>query len=105
MHLDPGSRTWTHCRQSWRRRHQERIARSGQGKSGALRTIIVFRLRERAIFVYGFAKNERDNIESDELIALKKLASELLAYDDRAIEKALASGALLEVNCYDQAIS
>src|SRR5713101_7929729 len=60
---------------------KQRIARSGQGKSGGLRTIVVFRLRERAIFVYGFAKNERDNIEEDELLALKKLASELLAYD------------------------
>lgn len=84
---------------------KQRIGRSGQGKSGGLRTIIVFRLRERAVFVYGFAKNERDNIGEDELIALKKLASELLAYDAAAIQSAIASGALLEVHCDAKAIS
>ena len=32
--------------------------------------------------MHGFAKNEKDNIERDELVALKKLAVELLAYRD-----------------------
>ena len=41
----------------------------------------------RAIFVHGFAKNERDNVERDELIALKKLATELLAYDDKTLAR------------------
>ena len=34
-------------------------------------------------FVHGFTKNEKDNIGKDELAALKKLATELLAYDDK----------------------
>ena len=42
----------------------------------------------------GFAKNEKENIGKDELAALKKLASELLAYDDKAIVRAVASGTL-----------
>jgi hypothetical protein len=53
---------------------KQRIARPGQGKSGGFRTLIVFRAGTRAIFVHGFAKNEKDNIEEDELVALKKLA-------------------------------
>jgi hypothetical protein len=44
----------------------------------------------RAFFVHGFAKNEKDNIGKDELAALKKLASELLAYDDKAIARVVA---------------
>ena len=71
---------------------KQRIARPGQGKSGGFRTLIVFRAGTRAIFVYGFAKNEKDNIEKDELVALKKLAAELLAYDDKALARAVASG-------------
>jgi hypothetical protein len=80
---------------------KQRIARPGQGKSGGFRTLIVFRTGTRAIFVHGFAKSERDNIEKDELVVLKKLAAALLAYDDKAIARAVASGTLVEVN-YDE---
>ena len=57
---------------------KQRVARPGQGKSGAFRTLIVFRADVRAFFVYGFAKSEQDNIGKDELAALKVLAVELL---------------------------
>jgi hypothetical protein len=78
---------------------KQRIARPGQGKSGGFRTLIVFRASKRAIFVHGFAKNEKDNIEKDELLALKRLAAELLAYDDKTLARVLASGVLVEVEC------
>jgi hypothetical protein len=78
---------------------KQRIARPGQGKSGGFRTLIVFRASKRAIFVHGFAKNEKDNIEKDELLALKRLAAELLAYDDKTLARVLASGVLVEVKC------
>ena len=84
---------------------KQRIARPGRGKSGGFRTLIIFRAGTRAIFVHGFAKNERDNIEKDELVALKKLAAELLAYDDKALARAVASGALLEVKCDEKTVS
>jgi hypothetical protein len=83
---------------------KQRIARPGQGKSGGFRTLIVFRAGVRAFFVHGFAKSQNDNISKDELAALKKLASELLAYDDKAIARAVASGILIEVICDEEAI-
>ena len=83
---------------------KQRIARAGQGKSGGFRTLIVFRASSRAIFVHGFSKNEKDNIRIDELAALRKLASELLAYDEKAIARVIASGTLMEVRCDEQAI-
>jgi hypothetical protein len=83
---------------------KQRIARPGQGKSGGFRTLIVFRAGARAFFVYGFAKNEMDNIGPDELVALKKLAAALLAYDDRAIARVIASGTLTEVICDEKTI-
>jgi hypothetical protein len=58
---------------------KQRIVRPGQGKSGGFRTLIVFRAGARAIFVHGFAKNEKDNIGREELPALKRLAAEMLA--------------------------
>ena len=40
---------------------KQRVARSGGGKSGGFRTVIAFRSKERAIFLFGFAKNDLDN--------------------------------------------
>lgn len=83
---------------------KQRIARPGQGKSGGFRTLIVFRRGARAIFVHGFAKNQKDNIEKDELVALKRLASEILSYDEKAVARPVASGALVEVMCDEKAV-
>jgi hypothetical protein len=84
---------------------KQRVAREGGGKSGGFRTIILFRLGERAFFVHGFAKSERDNIRDDELAAFKLLAAALLAYDDAALATAVAAGVLVEVKGDDETIS
>jgi hypothetical protein len=83
---------------------KQRIARPGQGKSGGFRTLIVFRAGSRAFFVHGFAKNERGNIERNQLAALKKLASEPLGCDEDAIARAVASGTLVEVICDEETV-
>ena len=83
---------------------KQRIARPGQGKSGGFRTLIVFRAGTRAIFVHGFAKNEKDNIEREDLAALKRLAAEMLAYNGKTIARVVASGVLLEVTCDEKTI-
>ena len=80
---------------------KQRIARQGGGKSGGFRTIILFRVRERAFFVHGFAKNEQDNIRDDELAAFKMLAAQMMAYDDEALARAIANETLTEVVCND----
>jgi hypothetical protein len=76
---------------------KRRIAREGGGKSGGFRTIVLFRFGEHAFFVRGYAKNERDNIDEDELRAFKALAAKMLAYDDAAIAVALSARILIEV--------
>ena len=48
---------------------KQRLARQGQGKSGGFRSIVLFRSGTTAFFVYGFAKNDRDNIDRQELKA------------------------------------
>jgi hypothetical protein len=64
----------------------------------------VFRAGTRAFFVHGFAKNEKDNIEREDLAALKRLAAEMLAYDGKTIARVVASGVLLEMNCDEKTI-
>jgi len=39
---------------------KQRVARPGKGKSGGYRTVIAYRARNRAVFLFGFAKSERD---------------------------------------------
>jgi hypothetical protein len=78
---------------------KKRIARPGQGKRGSFRTLIATNKGNRWIFVYGFSKNDRSNIDKDEAEALKKLASELLSLTPEAIKKAKGAGELMEVNC------
>jgi len=86
---------------------KQRVARPGKGKSGGFRTVILYKAHALAFFVHGFAKKDQDNIEDDELAALKLLASEMLSYDDRAIAKAVESGTLIEVtgNAKDKTVS
>jgi len=77
---------------------KQRIARQGAGKSGGFRTIILFRYESVAFFVYGFAKNDAANIDSEQLRQFRKLARFLLALDEAALNQALAEGKLIEVN-------
>lgn len=76
---------------------KQRVARPGQGKRGGFRMLIGFR-SDRAVFLFGFAKNERDNIDDDQLKTLREIVSSWFAADDGKIAKALKDGLLMEVN-------
>jgi hypothetical protein len=78
---------------------KKRIARSGQGKSGGFRTLVVTNKGDRWIFVYGFSKNERSNIDKNEEAALKKLAGDLLSATTTMIETMTRNNELTEVDC------
>ena len=43
-------------------------------------------------------------LKKNELVALKKLAAELFAYDDQTIARVVGSGALVEVACDEKTI-
>ncbi len=46
---------------------KQRVARPGAGRRGGYRTIIAYRRRDRAVFLYGFAKNAKADLTPDEL--------------------------------------
>ena len=58
--------------------YKVRTPKIGKGKSGGFRTILVYKESNIAIFVYGFSKNDKDNLEKKELKYFKKLAKDLL---------------------------
>lgn len=77
--------------------YKKRVAVGGKGKSGGVRTLLAYKVDDKAFFVYGFAKNARSNIKDDELKALKLYAKSLLGYSDRELAKAVKAGILIEV--------
>ena len=78
---------------------KQRVARKGQGKRGGYRVLLAFRSEDRAVFLYGFAKSERENIAPDQLVELKLYAERWLTFDDEQIERAIADDELREVFC------
>jgi hypothetical protein len=75
---------------------KKRVARSGAGRRGGYRTLLAADLRTRWVFLYGFAKNERDNVDEDELRELKRLAQVYLAMREDTVDKLLEAGELME---------
>jgi hypothetical protein len=77
---------------------KQRVARRGKGRSGGYRMIVGYRVKDRAVFLLGFAKNERENIEDNELLSLRETAERWLAADAARIQKELELGNLEEIN-------
>jgi hypothetical protein len=73
---------------------KQRIARSGQSRARGYRSVIAFRSQHRAVFLYGFAKNEKENISDDELASLKDIAAGWLDMNNQDLKHALADGRL-----------
>lgn len=76
---------------------KQRIARQGKGRSGGYRTIIAYRGKGRAVFLFGFAKSERENISRDELAYLRVVAEKWLSADAVRIHKETEAGELEEI--------
>ena len=76
---------------------KQRISRPGHGRSKGYRTIILFRRGARAIFVYGFAKSQRANIDDDESEQFKEAAKHVLALTEKQLTELLKRGDFVEV--------
>ena len=81
---------------------KQRVARPGQGKSGGYRTVIAYRHGDLPIFLLGFAKNERANIDVDELEDLRGQARAFLRLSAAQIEAAITEDQLTEVSYGDE---
>ena len=77
---------------------KKRLALHGQGKSSGARTIVATKFGMRWFFLFGFEKNEKSNIDKDELKALQQLALMLLKFDSLQLATAVRDGQLIELN-------
>jgi hypothetical protein len=74
-----------------------RVKREHSGKSSGFRTIIVYQENEKTIFLYGFGKNEKENIEKSELQYFKKLGDDLLALNSEQLEESIEQKILFDL--------
>ena len=63
--------------------------------------LLTNRSGDRAVFLYGFAKSERDKIGDDELQTLREIGAAWLKADTQRIARAIKENAFQEVT-YDQ---
>ena len=76
---------------------KKRIGLAGRGKRGGVRTLVATNKGNRWFFVFGFEKNERDNISDAEQQALQDYAADLLERTAAQLDAAAADGTLLEI--------
>jgi len=77
--------------------YKKRVAQKGRGKRGSTRTILVYRSSSNAFFIFGYSKNEKDNVSDDELKQAKAFAKELLSYSETQLNTLVETGKLIEV--------
>ncbi len=76
---------------------KKRIGLPGRGKRGSVRVIVATRRTDHWFFLYGFEKNEKENISKKELKFLQEIATEFVNMDDEKVEVALYTKELEEV--------
>lgn len=77
---------------------KKRVALQGRGKSSGARTIVATKFGRRWIYLFGFEKNERSNIDSSELKALQELAKNYLELNAAETAAFIEAGKLIELN-------
>lgn len=82
--------------------YKKRVALPGRGKSGSTRTLIATNRQDRWFFMFGFEKNDKENITQAELAYLQEVAQIFLGYSSDELQLAIAKGEFLEVY-YDKA--
>jgi hypothetical protein len=76
---------------------KKRLPLPGRGKRGGARTLVATDKRETWIFVYGFTKNQRDDVPGEDLAAWQALAADLLRGSAADLESKAAAGVLAEI--------
>ncbi len=77
--------------------YKKRIGFRGKGKSGSGRTIICYQKGNVAVFLYGFAKNEKSNLTKKELIVFKEMSKVILGFSQEKVKVAIEKGDFIEV--------
>jgi hypothetical protein len=71
-----------------------------KGSRSGARTLVAGKFSRKWFFLFGFEKNEKENINDNELVHLQGVANRLLCLTDEEIEDAILAGELKELTNY-----
>ncbi len=77
--------------------YKQRIPKTGQGKSGGFRTIIATKIQNKFFFMFGFAKNEYENISTTQKNELIQVGKILLNLNSTELSLAIKGTEIMEV--------
>ena len=77
---------------------KKRVAVGGRGRRSGARTIVATNFGNKWIYIFGFEKNERGNIDASELKALQELAKTLLELNIDKTSVAILHGELIDLD-------
>jgi hypothetical protein len=77
--------------------YKKRVGIKGKGKRGGVRTILTFKKDDKALFIYGFAKSDKENFDKDEENLCKKTAAVFLSWSNNNINTAIKNKEIIEV--------
>lgn len=76
---------------------KKRVGLAGRGKRAGARTLVATNKGNRWFFLFGFEKNDRANISTEEKEALQAVAQDLLARTAKELETQVEDGTLQEI--------
>ena len=82
---------------------KQRVGRPGQGRSGGFRTVVAYRIGDRAVFLFGFAKSERSNVSAADERDLADFGAQILRLSAAEIRTAIDGNELTEIAYDDEA--
>lgn len=82
---------------------KERIGIPGRGRRGGARLVVATRRGDRWFFLAGYTKAEREDLDPDELEALRLIGRTLLSLTDERLARATESGEIEEMAHEDKA--
>lgn len=77
---------------------KKRVAVGGRGRRSGARTIVATNFGNKWIYIFGFEKNERSNIDISELKALQELEKTLVELNIDKTLAAILQGELIDLN-------
>ncbi|MBO0905259.1 type II toxin-antitoxin system RelE/ParE family toxin [Jiella sonneratiae] len=82
---------------------KQRISQGQGGRWGSHRAVIVFRARDRLVFVHLFGKSEKANLSTNEERSYKKAAKVIVGLTEGQVQALVQSGEWIEIENGDEA--
>lgn len=77
--------------------YKKRMGIDGRGKCGGARTVVLYKAGDVVLFLYGYLKNEVDDMSEDELKRVRIFAHQFLALSGADRERLRAEGRLVPI--------